>query len=65
MRLLVENGADATAISKYFHTALSAPFLNKENSLNEERFSKLVRSDLNGLKSLFYRLSPLSATFSE
>ena len=37
VRLLVENGADAKAITKFFHTALSAPFLNQDNSLEEER----------------------------
>ena len=35
VRLLAENGADATAMSKLWYTALSAPFLNQDNSLNE------------------------------
>ena len=35
VRMLVEYGADAKAISKFFHTVLSAPFLNKDNSLEE------------------------------
>ena len=42
VRLLVENGADATAIMKLHYTALTAPFLNQENSLNEGRAAKFV-----------------------
>ena len=42
VRLLAENGADATAMSKLWYTALSAPFLNQENSLDEGRVSKFV-----------------------
>ena len=40
VRLLAENGADATAMSKLWYTALSAPFLNQQNSLDEGRVSK-------------------------
>ena len=44
VRLLVENGADAKAITKFFHTALSAPFLNQDNSLEEGRIFILLDS---------------------
>ena len=44
VRLLVENGADAKAITKFFHTALSAPFLNQDNSLEEGRIFIMLHS---------------------
>ena len=44
VRLLVENGADAKAITKFFHTALSAPFLNQDNSLEKGRIFILLDS---------------------
>ena len=45
VRLLVENGADAKVITKFFHTALSAPFLNQDNSLEEGRIFYIIGFD--------------------